>query len=155
MRARILFVVVLIALIAGFAAQNWSTFITPQPLILLFTVVEAPLGLVMLALLGVVVLAFAVYMAIWQGRILLETRRYSKDLQAQRALADQAEASRFTELRSFLQGELQRLDQRLTQTQEALRADMRTELRDSGNTTAAYLAEMDGRLQGRGLTGPV
>ena len=156
MRGRIIFVVLLIAIIAGFAALNWPTFITPTPLNLLFGVVEAPLGLVMLVALGAVVLAFTVYMAVWQGSILLETRRYSKELQAQRTLADQAEASRFTELRGFIQGELSQLNQRVAQSHEALRSELKKDLSDSGNSLAAYIAEIDDRLQQqpRALGGP-
>jgi len=94
-------------------------------------------------------------MAVWQGSILLETRRYSKELQAQRTLADQAEASRFTELRGFIQGELAQLNQRIAQSHEALRSELKQELSDSSNSLAAHLAEMDDRLQHpRALGGP-
>lgn len=149
MKARSLLVIVLLLLIAVFAAVNWAAFTAPTTLSLVATTVEAPLGLVMLGVLGAVVLVFAAYMALWQSSVLMETRRYSKELQAQRALADQAEASRFTELRSYLQGELQRLDGRLSQVQEA----MRTDLRENSNSLAAYLGEIDDRVQRRAPPG--
>ena len=44
-----------------------------------------------------------------QTSALLETRRHSRELQASRELADQAEASRFNELRNFLEVELLKL----------------------------------------------
>ena len=70
-----------------------------------FMQVTAPLGLIMLgltALLGIFFVAYVVYL---QTTVLLETRRHTKEMQAQRDLADKAEASRFTELRNFLEAQ--------------------------------------------------
>lgn len=145
MKARSLIVVLLLALITLFAAVNWVAFTTPTTLSLVVATVEAPLGLVMLGALAAVVLVFAIYMALWQSNVLIETRRYSKELQAQRTLADQAEASRFTELRAYLQGELTRLETRIASAEEGLRND----LREHGNSLAAYLGEIDDRVQRR------
>lgn len=145
MKARSLIVVLLLALITLFAAVNWAAFTTPTTLSLVVTTVEAPLGLVMLGALAAVVLVFAIYMALWQSHVLFETRRYSKELQAQRTLADQAEASRFTELRAYLQGELTRLETRIASAEDGLRND----LREHGNSLAAYLGEIDDRVQRR------
>lgn len=145
MRARTLIVIILLLLVALFAALNWTAFITPTTLNLLVASVEAPLGMVMLGLLAIVVLAFAIYMAIWQGSVLMETRRTAKELQTQRQLADQAEASRFTELRAYLADELARLHERLGQTEAALQRDVQA----SGNTIAAYIGEVEDRLEHR------
>ena len=97
------------------------------------------MGLVMLGLLALVVLGFAAYMAFWQGTILMETRRHGKELQAQRELADQAEASRFTELRAAMQTEFAKVGERLGQAQDALRQEMR----DSSNSLAATIGEIE------------
>ena len=40
------------------------------------------------------------------------SRRQAKDMEQQRSLADQAELSRFTELRAYMQGELMLANQR-------------------------------------------
>ena len=141
MRARVLLVVIAVLLIAVFVGVNWTVFMTPAPLNLLVTTVEAPPALVMLAILGVVMLVGAVYMAVWQSQILLESRRHAKDLQAQRLLADQAEASRFTELRTVMLEQMERMSQRVTGTQEALRAEMR----DNTASLAAMIGKMDDR----------
>ena len=45
------------------------------------------------------------YVLSLQGSVLLETRRHTKELQAQRELADKAEASRFTELGTAMRAE--------------------------------------------------
>lgn len=142
MRARTLSIIIAILLVAGFVATNWSAFLAPTHLSLIFTGFDAPLGLLMLALLVVAVIAGAIYMAFWQGTVLAETRRHTKELQAQRDLAEQAEASRFTELRAALQEEMARVAERMAAANEALRV----EIRDNANSLAATIAEMDDRL---------
>jgi uncharacterized protein HemX len=146
MRARTLIVLLMIALVAVFTVLNWGVFVTPTALSLGFMSVDAPLGLVMLALLALLVLAFAIYMALWQSTVLAETRAHTKELQAQRELADQAEASRFTELRAALQAEFTTLGERLGKAQDALRQEMR----DSSNSLAATIGEIEDRLQRQG-----
>ncbi len=142
MRIRTLLLVSMIVLIGAFAVINWPLFMVPATLNLLVTTVEAPLGLVLLAILVVVVLVFSTYMALWQGSYLLESRRHSQEMKEQRLLADQAEASRVAELRSLLMAETSRLNERLAQVQQALQSD----IRDNGNSIAAHIAEFDDRL---------
>jgi hypothetical protein len=137
MPLRTLLLLLFIALVAGFAALNWGAFSAPVPLSMGLTTVEAPLGLLMLGLVVLVALAFLGYVALFQGRLLLESRRHAKELQAQRQLADQAEASRFTELRTLLQAEVLRLE-----------GALRGEVRDSANSLAAMIAELDERITG-------
>jgi len=146
MRLRTVLVVLMIVMVSAFATINWQAFLAPTTLSLLFTSFDAPLGLVMLGILTFVVVAFALYMAVWQSTILIESRRHAKELQQQRMLAEQAEASRFTELRALLHDEVERLGDRLAQVQESLR----TEIRENGNSLAANIAEMDDRLRGGG-----
>lgn len=102
MKLHTLFLLLVLALIAAFAALNWSVFITPTDLSLGYTTVQMPMGLLMLGLLFFLSALFLVYVVYLQGSVLLETRRQSRDLQANRELADRAEASRFTELRPSL-----------------------------------------------------
>ena len=142
MRVRTLLVLLAILLLAAFAAINWPIFVAPAQLSLMVSSFTAPFGLLMGGLVVVPVLAFAAYMAAWQGQILMESRRHGKELELQRTLADQAEASRFTELRG-LHTEVEQLSARLAQVQEALRTD----IRENGNSLAASLAEMDDRLR--------
>lgn len=55
---------------------------------------------------------FLVYIELQQAGVILEARRYAKELKARRELADKAEASRFTELRTFIEGELRKIEAR-------------------------------------------
>ena len=143
MRVTSLILVLMVVLVAGFAALNWATFTAPTSLSLGVASVEAPLGAVMLAILVIVVLVFGGHMAMWQGRLLLEARRHAKELQAQRTLADQAEASRFTELRGALAEAVDRLAARADETRDALRNAMR----EDTNSLAAMIAELDDRAR--------
>jgi hypothetical protein len=101
LRTGVLLVVVL--LIAALAALNWGVLATPTAMSVGFMQVTAPLGLIMLALTVLLAIFFVAYVVYLQTTVLLETRRHTKEMQAQRDLADRAEASRFTELRNFLE----------------------------------------------------
>lgn len=154
MQLRTLLLVLVLALTALFAAVNWGAFTTPTTLSLVFATIEAPLGLIMLAVTAVIAVLFLVFIVYLQTSVLLEARRHAKELDAQRQLADQAEASRFTELRAFLQGELARISAegdagrggvlaRLDRGESELRAA----IEQTGNTLAAYIGELEDRLE--------
>ena len=84
---------------------------------------------------------------------LMETRRSTKELNAQRDLADKAEASRFSELRSFLEGELRKMEaQAAAGTREigarvdALQKQLQDKLDESTRSLSAYVGEVDDKL---------
>ena len=143
MRLRLLVVLVLMALLAVFVAFNWPVFVTPTQLNFGLLTFDAPLGLAMLALTVTLSLIFIVYMAIWQSKILIDARQQAKELQQQRTLADQAEASRFVELRTAMLAEFEQLSERLKQSQDALRIEMR----ENTNSLAAMLGELEDRAK--------
>lgn len=156
MKLHTLFLLLVIAVIAAFAALNWSVFITPTELSLGYTTVQMPLGLLMLGLLFFLTALFLVYVVYLQGSALLETRRQSRDLQANRELADSAEASRFTELRNFLEAELTNQSNQNAEAKASILArvdqlehDLRTFMEQSANTLAAYIGELDERFEKR------
>lgn len=156
MRIRTIVLIVAIVLMAGFAALNLDEFSRPSVLSLGFTTVQVPLGLVMLVLLAAVLLVFLATTLYIQSTHLLEMRQSTRALATQRELADKAEASRFTELRQYLEAQAvlaqQRevahgtvLAERLAQNQEAISA----KIEQSGNTLAAYIGELEDRLETR------
>ncbi len=153
MNLRSLVIVLVLALLTMFATLNWSAFTTPTELSLLFTTVQAPLGLIMLAATALITLLFMLFVVTMQTSLLLESRRNARELQAQRELADHAEASRFTELRSYLENELAALRvateakaddvaARVALTERTLRDD----LEQSTNSLSAYFGELEERL---------
>ncbi len=156
MRTRTIVLIVAIVLMAGFAALNMDEFTRPSLLSLGFTTVQAPLGLVLLGLLLAALLVFLATTLYIQSTHLIETRQTARELQAQRELADKAEASRFTELRNYLEAQALAAQQReaahatvwaerLAQTQQALGS----KIDQSGNTLAAYIGELEDRLESR------
>ena len=82
--ARAIAFFVVLALAGLFALINWSAFATLTPLSLGFTTVQAPLGLLMLALVAFLCVLFTVWVIAMQASSLMDTRRQTKELQAQR-----------------------------------------------------------------------
>jgi hypothetical protein len=154
MKVRTLLLLLTLVAIAVFTALNWSAFMTPTTLSLGVANVQAPLGLVMLGLVAFLAALFLVFVVYLQTSVLLEARRYARELQASRELAGQAEASRFTELRGFLEAELKRqagLDAEsraiVLARLDQLDRDFRSAVEQSGNTLAAYIGELEDRLE--------
>jgi len=124
MTRALIFFLVLVA-VGLFAAINWGVFTALTTISLGFTTVQAPLGLIMLGLIVFLCVLFTVWVIVLQANSLRDARRQTKELQAQRDLADRAEASRFTELRADV---LKRID-------------------ESANATAAHIAQLEDRLE--------
>jgi len=153
MRNRSLLLILILTLIGAFAALNWGAFLTNTTLSFGVATLQAPLGLMMLGLLIFVVAYFLVYVLYLQSTVLFDARRHAKELQTNRELADKAEASRFTELRGFLEAGLkQRSDQDTAAQQavltrlDALEKTLRTTVEQTGNSLSAYIGELEDRL---------
>jgi len=131
-RVRSMLVLVAAGLAALFVVLNWRVFAGPVKLNLLLTSAEVPVGAVMLLLLALTLLVLWIVVGSWQGTLIMEFRRQAKELQAQRLLAESAEASRFTELGTLIREEI---------------AKLRTELQETEHSIAATLGEMDDRLR--------
>lgn len=154
MKIRTLVVLLLVIAFAGFAALNWHAFITPTRLDLVFAQVEAPLGIILLGVLAFVTALAVGYMLYLQSSVLLEARRHARELHANRELADQAEASRFTELSNLLKEEMAKMIERDRAAQDEifsrldrLEGTLLASVEDAGNSTAAYLGELDDRME--------
>ncbi|NCP39515.1 MAG: LapA family protein [Rhodoferax sp.] len=132
MKLRSLFMLLVLVAIAGFTVLNWSAILTPTSLNLGVADVQAPLGLIMLGLVVFLIALFLVYVLYLQTTVMFDARANAKELAANRKLADQAEASRFTTL---------------TERIDRLEKDLKLAIEQSGNSVAAAIAEMDDRLK--------
>jgi len=141
MRVRSIALIVAGLLAAIFIVINWSVFAQPASFYFVVGTISVPVGVVMLGLIALVTLGYAIFLGIWQSRVLADYRRQSKELQTQRSLADDAEASRFTALSALLRAEMAKQDARL----EAAFTTLRNELKDTEHSIAATLGEMDDR----------
>ena len=154
MSLRTLFLLVVFGLLAIFTGLNWSAFTAPTTLSLVFTNVQAPLGLLMLVVTGFFAALFLLYVVYLQSTVILEARRSARELHAQRQLADEAEASRFTELRAFLESRISKLEADVAHSKTAtqggldrLSIEMRATIEQSGNVLTAYIGEVEDRLE--------
>ena len=153
MRFRTILLVIALLMLAGFVALNVDEFTRISTLSLGFTTLQVSLGLVMLALLVALLVIFLGSTLYLQSRHVLEARTHTRELSAQRELADKAEASRFTELRGYLEAQVRAEQQRETalgvvladrfsQQQQVLLARME----QIDNSLAAHIGQLQDRL---------
>jgi uncharacterized integral membrane protein len=146
MRARLLILVLVILAVAGFAVQNWPEINRQSQLTFGVVQAEAPLGLILLTLLGIALLVFAVGAATLRTQNLVESRRHAKAFHAQRELADNAEASRFTDLRQMLDAHLRENRQRDSVATTELDKAMAQHQRELRNQLEQMYHLLTGRL---------
>ena len=153
MRFRTIVLVIALLMLAGFVALNVDEFTRISTLNLGVTSLQVSLGLVMLALLVALLLVFLGSTLYLQSRHVLEARTHTRELAAQRELADKAEASRFTELRGYLEAQVRAEQQRevalgavmadrFSQQQQVLLARME----EIDNALAAHIGQLEDKL---------
>ena len=154
MYLRTVLILAVLGVLVIFVAINWSAFTVPTALSMLFATVEAPLGLILLGIVALLTALFLVYVLYLQSSVLMENRRHARDLQAQRELAEQAEVSRFNQLRYFLEDELRKLTDKNEASRvgiiarlDQLDRELRAAVEQSGNALAAYIGEIEDRLE--------
>lgn len=147
MRSTILLLIALA--VGGLAALNWETLAASSQVSVGLMTFDAPLGLLMLGLTTLLAVFFVAYVLSLQGSVLMEARRHTKEMQVQRELADKAEASRFTELRSYLEVQHVQAQAALMARIDSLEASLAARAEQSDNSTAAYVGQLEHQLRGR------
>ena len=154
-------ILVVAVLFAVFVLANWAVFVTPTVLSFLAFSVEAPLGLILLGVIVLLIVLFAVHEFSLRASMFLETRRHAQEIREQRELADKAEASRFTELRSHFDQELERLSGEIRTSSaanvarvDAVERTITASVNEATNSLSASLGNIDYRLDSKGLPGP-
>ena len=154
MYLRTFLIVAVLSLLAIFALFNWSAITAPTTLTVGFATFEAPPGLILLVIVGLITLLFLIYVVWLQSSALLEGRRQARELQSQRDLADHAEESRFQQLRSAMETQLDELENQINGSKTAVLArldeverSLRSAVEQSGNTLAAYIGEIEDRFE--------
>ena len=154
MKVPTLLLLLVLTVIVVFTTVNWGVITAPATVSLLVTDAQAPLGLIMFGLTVLVTVLFLVFVAYLQTSVLLDARRHSRELRAQRELADKAEASRFTDLRIYLDTELRKLGEQVAESRvgvttriDLAQQDLRTTIEQSGNSLAAHIGELEDRLE--------
>jgi len=140
--------------IAVFTLANWSVLSAPAALSFIVFEVEGPLGVILLGAMLVLVALFVLYALTLRTNMLMESRRHNQELQAQRKLAETAEASRLSELRAQIEREFAQLrtaigaiDGQMDRHEQSLKQS----LDEAANGLSALVAEMDDKID-RALT---
>lgn len=156
MRKRTILLLIFFVLVGVFVVLNWAELSRSTMLNLGVIQVEGPLGLVMLGVLALAMIMMLAYAVMLQTAALLESREHTKELKAQRELADKAEASRFTELRTIIdrieidsKTRGSELQQWFEQRMGTLQHDLGSRIDNSGNTLAAYMGELEDKFEHR------
>lgn len=153
MRAGNLLLLMGTLVVAAFALLNWGVIMAETPISLGFAELHAPLGLIMLAAMVAVASLALLLLFIQQTRAMGEFHRSEKALQAQRELADKAEASRFVELGRHLDASFEQWQNRWTesmaaqsQQREALEARLLQRMDEENRALSALLGEIEDKL---------
>ena len=144
---RTVLLLLVVAAIAALAALNWYTLSALTVVSFGVLTLEAPLGLIMLGLTALLAAFFLAYVLSLHGSVLMDTRRHTKEMQVQRELADKAEASRFTELRTFLEAQHQRSHSELMERLALLESRVASRVQESDNSTAAYVGQLEQQMR--------
>ena len=160
MRFRTILLILLILLVAAFVALNIEEFTRISALNLGFTTVQAALGLVMLLLFVVSLLVFLASNLYMQSRHLIEARARTRELDSQRLLADKAEASRFTELRAYIEMQANAAERRESALVSVLgdrfasqRQQLIARIDQTDNILAAHFGQLEDKIERRVVPG--
>jgi hypothetical protein len=142
-------ILVALFLLAVFTLANWAVLTASTTLSFIVFNVEGPLGAILLGTMLVLVALFGLYALMLRTNMLMESRRHNQELQAQRKLAETAEASRLSELRTQVESEFAQLraaigelDAQMDRHEQSLKQS----LDDSANGLAALVGEMDDKI---------
>ncbi len=167
MRPRSVAILIILFLTLLLAALNWTAFSTPTLLSLAVTEVYAPIGVLLLVVVGGLSVFYILLLARAESVALIEARRASKEVEKARKLAETGEESRLKEIRQLLADELDHLHAKLDavlgqQEQEELsdmlrreseqvvervdlaEKELRRDIREASDPDAAEASDPDG-----------
>ena len=110
---------------AVFLVINWTTISAETTVNLVYTEVQAPLGIIIVCGFGILILLMLIY-TVWQAAsVTMELRAAYKETRNARALADDAEKSRFAESNKMMTERLDKLEQMMMTRQDEFSQDLR------------------------------
>lgn len=125
MKIRTIALFLLIVLMAVFLVINWTTISAETTVNLVYTEVQAPLGIIIVCGFGILILLMLIY-TVWQAAsVTMELRAAYKETRNARALADDAEKSRFAESNKMMTERLDKLEQMVMTRQDEFSQDLR------------------------------
>lgn len=130
MKFRTLIVFILAVLLAIFLIVNWEQLSAVTRVNLVFKEIEAPLGLLVVAGFGILVLALLFYTMLLQASVFFALRAANKDALNARKEASNADKNRFSELQDAVKTRLSDIEVTLEERQDTLKQDVLTRLND-------------------------
>jgi uncharacterized membrane protein YtjA (UPF0391 family) len=156
MRARLVYIVLAGIIVCGIAALNWPEVTRTTHLNFGIAAADAPLGAILFGAFLLTLVVFLLSSAVTESRQMLLWNRHHRELQAQRDLAERAEASRFTDLRQHMDNTLRETRQRDTIASREFEKSMlqshrelRTHLENMSRALMARVGELEARFSGR------
>ena len=114
MKIRTIFLLFVLILMAVFLVINWTALSTVTAVNLIYTEIQAPLGVLVVGGFAAVVFVLLVYMVWQQASVTLELRAAYKEARNARTVADDAEKSRFAESNRILLERIEKLEALMT-----------------------------------------
>lgn len=147
-------------LLGLFTLLNWSVLIAPTALSFMLFHIEAPLGLVLLGILVVFIALFSTYVLFLRTAMLVDAHRYAKEIQAQQQLAEKAEASRLSELRTQLEHDFEQVREMSEKTRtdlnvrfDGMEQALRNVFEEGVRSLSAHIGEVEDKFD-RSLAAP-
>lgn len=114
MKIRTIFLMLVLILMAVFLVINWSALSTVMTVNLVYTEIQAPLGIIVVGGFGALVFVLLVYMLWQQASVTMELRAAYKESRNARTVADDAEKSRFAESNRLMIERIEKLEALMT-----------------------------------------
>ncbi len=111
----------IIIVLSVFLIVNWEALSQEATVELVFTRIQAPLGVVVVASFAVVLVILVIYSLWQQASVAFELRNAYKEAKAARAAADDAEKSRANEVKTALSERLDKIETLLVDRTDELR----------------------------------
>lgn len=104
---------IVVMIIVALSVLNWTTLMTPAPIELMLLRIEAPLGVIMVGLTGVLILLFFVATLRNQISTLLESNRLNKEIRRLQSAEEGTLSRDLATLREQMQAQFDRINARL------------------------------------------
>lgn len=142
-------IIVALSLLAIFTVANWAVLTAPTMLSFVVFELQGPLGVILLGVVLALAGLFALYALSLRTTMLMESYRHKQELEAQRKLAESAEASRLNEFRAQMEREFAQLRGVIEQAGERtenVELALRKTLDETANGLAANIGEIEDKL---------
>lgn len=152
MHLRTVFLILIFVFCSIFLIVNWEGVMAPVTVNLLYTEIQAPLGLILLLGPGLLILVSLVYGFIQQASLSMELRKVNKQLQGARDLAQKAELSRINDLKKDFNQLIKQLQEQNEARHAALTARLATieeELESNTRVTIDSISASVGEVEDR------